>query len=277
MTMESTTSTERKSSNWPILAGVGAAIGATACCVGPLLLLMMGVSGAWISNLKLLEPYSPFLIAAALGFMALGIYRMNKKAKATDCKEGSYCANPKSTKINKVFTIVAIIFTLMLLATPHVIPILMGSAEAEEKVKTTETVLHLRNMTCNMCSITVRKSLMNLKGVKEAKVTYKPQRAIVTYNAKLVTLKDIVKATTDAGYPSEAQITLDVKNMTCKTCTITVTKSLEGLKGVSSAKVTLNPPRAIVIFDPLKVSLDEIIKATTNAGYPTSLYGGHNV
>ncbi|MBV1899226.1 MAG: mercury transporter, partial [Cycloclasticus sp.] len=45
--------------NFPIIGGVIAAIGAGLCCAGPFVLLLLGVSGSWIGNLTLLEPYRP--------------------------------------------------------------------------------------------------------------------------------------------------------------------------------------------------------------------------
>jgi len=45
-----------------LLTGGLAAILASTCCLGPLVLITLGVSGAWISNLTLLEPYQPLFI-----------------------------------------------------------------------------------------------------------------------------------------------------------------------------------------------------------------------
>ena len=49
-----------------LAAGGIAAILASACCLGPLLLVALGFSGAWIGNLTVLEPYRPIFIGAAL-------------------------------------------------------------------------------------------------------------------------------------------------------------------------------------------------------------------
>jgi mercuric ion transport protein len=49
-----------------LFAGGLAALLASTCCLGPLVLVGVGVSGAWISNLAALEPYRPVFIAAAL-------------------------------------------------------------------------------------------------------------------------------------------------------------------------------------------------------------------
>ena len=48
-----------------LFAGGLAAILASTCCLGPLVLVALGFSGAWIGNLTILEPYRPIFIGAA--------------------------------------------------------------------------------------------------------------------------------------------------------------------------------------------------------------------
>lgn len=66
-------------------------------------------------------------------------------------------------------------------------------------------------------------------------------------------------------------VTLDVKNMTCPLCPITVKKSLEQVSGVSGVKVDFDKKTATVTYDPDKAQLVELTKATTNAGYPSAV------
>ena len=72
-----------------------------------------------------------------------------------------------------------------------------------------------------------------------------------------------------AGVPKTA--TLDVQNMFCELCPITVKKSLEGVAGVTEAKIDFKHKTATVTYDPDKVTPEAFVKATTNAGYPSSL------
>jgi len=72
-----------------------------------------------------------------------------------------------------------------------------------------------------------------------------------------------------AGAPQT--VTLHVKNMTCAVCPITVRKALEKVQGVAGVKVDLDAKTATVTFDPDKVNAAELIKATTEAGYPASV------
>jgi len=60
--------------------------------------------------------------------------------------------------------------------------------------------------------------------------------------------------------------------MNCASCPLTVQKSLDKLEGVITAKVTFNDKRAVVQYDPSKVTQDDLITATTNAGYPSNIY-----
>ncbi|WP_339716279.1 mercuric transporter MerT family protein [uncultured Sneathiella sp.] len=80
--------------------GVVGAILASACCVAPLLLLMLGVSGVWIGNLTALEPYKPLFATVALIFIGLGFWQVYFKTKPA-CDDGSYCARPESALITK--------------------------------------------------------------------------------------------------------------------------------------------------------------------------------
>ena len=63
-------------------------------------------------------------------------------------------------------------------------------------------VLDVKNMTCSVCPITVRKSLQKLAGVTEAKIDFDKKTAMVKFDADRVTLLALAKATTDAGFPS---------------------------------------------------------------------------
>lgn len=95
-----------------------AGIGASLCCLGPLALVSIGVSGAWISNLTLLEPYRWIFAAAALGFMGYawkGIYR----PVAVRCEPGAACALPPTKRAYRAFFWIVAALVLAGVAFPH--------------------------------------------------------------------------------------------------------------------------------------------------------------
>jgi mercuric ion binding protein len=65
--------------------------------------------------------------------------------------------------------------------------------------------------------------------------------------------------------------TLDVTNMDCAVCPITVRKALEKVPGVGSAKVDFKTKRAVVAFDPAKTTPEALTRATYDAGFPSSV------
>jgi len=80
-----------------LLVGGLAAILASTCCLGPLVLVALGLSGAWIGNLTLLEPYRPFFIAGALVALFFAGRRICRPAQA--CQAGAVCAVPRTRRI----------------------------------------------------------------------------------------------------------------------------------------------------------------------------------
>jgi mercuric ion transport protein len=102
-----------------LLAGALAAIGASACCVGPLVLLSLGIGGAWISTLTRLEPLRPLFVVLALALLALAWRRLYR---APACVPGQACANPKVARRQKtVFWLIAPLL-LGLMASPWIVP-----------------------------------------------------------------------------------------------------------------------------------------------------------
>jgi len=104
-----------------LLAGILAAVGASICCVGPLVLLALGVSGAWIGSLTALEPYRPFFIGLALLFLAFAFHRLYLARRV--CAPGSACANPRTLKRQRFAFWIVTVLVLGLIAVPWVAPL----------------------------------------------------------------------------------------------------------------------------------------------------------
>ena len=76
--------------NPTLLASALAAIGASLCCVAPLVLVSLGLGGAWMSTLTELEPYRPIFVALSLGLLALAWVKLFRQPVA--CESGRACA-----------------------------------------------------------------------------------------------------------------------------------------------------------------------------------------
>lgn len=111
---------EPKISRSALLAGGIAAILASTCCLGPLVLIGLGVSGAWIGNLTSLEPYRPVFIGLALIAMFFAGRKIFRPAQ--DCKPGEVCAIPQARLAYKVIFWVVAALVLIALGFPYVVP-----------------------------------------------------------------------------------------------------------------------------------------------------------
>jgi len=76
-------------------------------------------------------------------------------------------------------------------------------------------------------------------------------------------------ALTAPAWASPKTVTLNVSGMTCEACPITVKKALRKVPGVSKIDVLYEKKQVVVTFDDSKTNADELVKATTNAGYPS--------
>ncbi len=103
-----------------LLAGGLAALLASTCCLGPLVLVTLGFSGAWIGNLTALEPYRPLFIGAALVALFFAYRRLFRPVQA--CNPGEVCAIPQVRSSYKILFWIVAALVLVALAFPFVVP-----------------------------------------------------------------------------------------------------------------------------------------------------------
>lgn len=72
------------------------------------------------------------------------------------------------------------------------------------------------------------------------------------------------------AFAAEKTVTLAVQHMTCSLCPRTVKASLQAVPGVTNVIVSFEDKTAVVTFDDGKAGVDALVRATTNAGYPSA-------
>ena len=107
-------------------AGVLGALAAMSCCIMPLALFSLGISGAWIANLTALAPYQPIFIGVTVAFLATGYYLVYRKPRVS-CAEGDACALPLPRRGVKLALWIATALVAAALAFPYVARPLLGS------------------------------------------------------------------------------------------------------------------------------------------------------
>ena len=112
------------------LISTGGALGALAmssCCILPLVLFSLGITGAWIGNLAALYPYKLYFLVPTAGFLAGGFYLAYRKPNVAACESDGYCGTPISDRINKTVLWTSSILVLAALIFPYYAPLLLDT------------------------------------------------------------------------------------------------------------------------------------------------------
>ncbi|MEZ5489312.1 MAG: mercuric transporter MerT family protein [Gammaproteobacteria bacterium] len=88
------------------------ALVASSCCIVPLVLVSLGISGSWIGSLTALEPYKPLFLSVTGLVLATGFWHVYFKPKPA-CDDGSYCARPVSGLVTQSALWIATVIALL--------------------------------------------------------------------------------------------------------------------------------------------------------------------
>ncbi|NRA59517.1 MAG: mercury transporter MerT [Psychrobium sp.] len=95
-----------------------AAIGAFVCCILPLLLsLSLGISGAWISHLSAMQPYTLYFTATTIIFLALAFYQLY--LTSASCDDDSLCSKPEVRNTQRLVFISVALLLLAMVSFPY--------------------------------------------------------------------------------------------------------------------------------------------------------------
>ena len=88
----------------------------------------------------------------------------------------------------------------------------------------------------------------------------------------LITVLALSVALSAPAWAATQTVTLSVPGMTCATCPITLKKALNKVEGVEKIEVNLEKKEALVTFDDAKTTVEALLEATKNAGYPSTVH-----
>lgn len=179
----------------PVVGALTAAIAASACCLIPAALAMVGVSGAGFASK--FAPYRiPFLIATAVALGA-GFWFAYRPQK-DECG----CGTAKSRKGARIGLWITTLFTVALALYPMLGSgnASAGSAEAQAKASLDLNVI---GMDCKECTSTIASAIKKVPGVVSVTVDYESGNAVVRYDGRAGVADAAIKAVEKAGYRAE--------------------------------------------------------------------------
>lgn len=104
-----------------LAGGTLAAIGASLCCVGPLVLVSLGIGGAWVSSLTTLEPARPIFMLATVALFGAAYWKLHRAPEA--CKPDEACADPRARSRQRTIFWAMLIVVVPLLTFPWYAPL----------------------------------------------------------------------------------------------------------------------------------------------------------
>lgn len=114
-------SSSGSNSKLALAGGILAGVGASACCIGPLVLVSLGIGGAWIGHLTALEPYRPILIGLTLLLLGLAFRRLYFVAPS--CAGEDNCVADRTRRVQRILFWVLAPLTLALVVSPWILPL----------------------------------------------------------------------------------------------------------------------------------------------------------
>ncbi|TAQ90140.1 hypothetical protein B7494_g1550 [Chlorociboria aeruginascens] len=155
----------------------------------------------------------------------------------------------------------------------------------------TTTTIAVEGMTCGACTSAVEGGFKDVPGVKHFSISLLSERAVVEHDAFILSNDKIVEIIEDRGFGATivdsitsakasktrrgssgrgekvATTTVAIEGMTCGACTSAVEGGFKGLEGVLQFNISLLAERAIIIYDPSKLTPDKIAEIIDDRGF----------
>jgi copper chaperone CopZ len=185
----------------PLIGGIAAALAASACCLVPAVLAVVGVSGAGLaSTFTPLRPYFLVATAIALGTAFWFSYRKDRTCAADACG----CATPRSRRWSRI----ALWFGALLIVGVAGYPLAFDSRASARGIASArrgagEVTLQITGMDCPACVPALARGLADVGGVVTADVDYDLGQAVVSYDGARDPRGELLRAVEQLGYRGE--------------------------------------------------------------------------
>ncbi len=232
-----------------VVLSVLTALGASLCCVTPLLAITAGTSSV-ASTFNWLEPFRPYFISATIAVLGFAWFQNVNKRKEDDCG----CEPKISFMESRKFLSIVTVLSLLLLTFPTYSKFLFSNSVASEiqEQDTNKTVeLAVKGMTCTSCEMHIEGEVKKLPGVSFVKASYEKGSAVIKYDDRKVNKEKIIATINGTGYSVDGTNTSAMlagkENCTASSCQIPTgnlpaerSKSVQILQDITQLKDAFN-------------------------------------
>jgi len=175
--------------------GVTAAVIASLCCIGPVIVVSLGVGS--IAAFSIFESYRPFFIGMTVTLIGLAFYLTYRKREIT-CADGT-CKIESTSKWTKASVLFVTIFAGIAIFFPY-LGFVTQTPNNMSVDSTSVTTLSISGMDCNACAASIEVLLANIQGVRKAHVDFQSGKASVEYDDRMVMPSVFVDRVNKSGF-----------------------------------------------------------------------------
>lgn len=177
------------------VGGVTAAVIASLCCIGPVLVVFLGVGS--IAAFSVFEIYRPYLIGLTVALIGVTFF-LTYRTREVKCEDGT-CKMESASRWAKIGVWTVTILAGLAVGFPY-----LGFApqtSVNKAVDSTAVVtLNITGMDCKACAAGVEGSLANIKGVRKAQVDFQSGKGTVEYDSRIVPPTLFVERVKESGF-----------------------------------------------------------------------------
>lgn len=177
-------------------AGVVSALLASACCIGPLLLIAIGLG----SGAAFLGRYHWFFLIGGLAVLTWAWAKYLREKTVCDC-EHTEMKGRRGAMLTLFFATIIVLGFAGLNISRYVFASAPPSPQEQPAAAgLSRVVIPVEGMSCATCEIVVHRALTKVSGVKSARVSVTNKTAEVDYEPQQTTPTALVEAINSTGY-----------------------------------------------------------------------------
>ncbi|MCC6668387.1 MAG: cation transporter [Polyangiaceae bacterium] len=177
-----------------------AALAASSCCIGPLVLAALGIGGA--GALAALLAYRPYILVATAALLGFGFYLTYRRPRAVQ-GDTCGCERPGTGRAGKVGLWVATLLVALFATAPTIIACVSDARSkpvAAAGVRTETAVISVHGADCEACASNIKTALSEVGGFHDLELDLASQTVRVTYEPAPGRVDAYVAALNDIGY-----------------------------------------------------------------------------
>ncbi len=180
-----------------------AALAASSCCLGPCLLVALGVGGA--GAVAALGAYRPYLLGATAALLGAGFYFTYRRPRAS--ADWCGCERPRANRAGRIALWISTVVVVLVAASPPLLARWTEAPRRDANAATDPTLAHatiaVAGVDCEACAAPMRKALARVGGFRDLSLDMSNQSVFVSYEPAPGRLEAYLAAISDLGYEAK--------------------------------------------------------------------------